>query len=96
MTQAIPWAYSNEDSTPFVASFRGMKQRLPNGNTLIVDPDHRRLFEVTPAKELVWESYCPLPLAPSGQRFRGHAVNSARRYGPNELTFLQGVARARP
>ena len=48
LTQAIPWAYANENSTPFSAIFRGMKQRLPNGNTLIVDPDNRRLFEVTP------------------------------------------------
>jgi hypothetical protein len=96
LTQAVSWAYTNENSTHFRASFRGMKQRLPNGNTFIVDPDNRRLFEVTRDKELVWESICPLPPVPPGQRPRTHAVNFAQRYGPDELTFLKGVARARP
>jgi hypothetical protein len=96
LTQAIRWAYTNEDSTPFSAFMCGMKQRLPNGNTLIVDPDHRRLFEVTPDKELVWENYCPLPPPPLDQLPRNHGVRCARRYGAGELTFLQGVARARP
>src|SRR5262249_28136925 len=96
LTQAIPWAYSKEDSIFFNSFFRGMKQRLPNGNTFIVDPDNRRLFEVTRDKELVWENFCPLPLAAAGQRTRNHPVNCARRYGANELTFLKGVAHARP
>ena len=44
-----------------------MKQRLPNGNTLIVDPDDWLLLEVTPAKKVVWEYFtchgsgCNLP-----------------------------------
>jgi hypothetical protein len=97
-TQAIPWAYSGENSTPFTAVFRGIKQRLPNGNTLIVDPDARRLLEVTHEKALVWETFCPLfhINAVPGQRIRNHAVTSARRYGADELTFLKGAARARP
>ena len=33
-------------------------QRLPNGNTLLVDADRRRVVEVTPANEEVWE-YTP-------------------------------------
>jgi hypothetical protein len=95
LTQAIPWYYANESSTPFTAFTRGMKQRLPNGNTLIVDPNNR-LFEVTRDKELVWEIFCPLyPVLPD-QRPRGHAITCARRYSPDELTFLKGVARARP
>jgi hypothetical protein len=95
LTQATPWSYTNEDSTHFSAFFRGMKQRLPNGNTFIVDPDNRRLFEVTRDKELVWESFCPLP--PTQPKLPGgRAVTSARRYGADELTFLKGVARARP
>src|SRR5262249_34286235 len=96
VTQAVPWAYTNEHATHFSANFRGMKQHLPNGNTFIVDPDNRRLFEVTPDKELVWENYCSLPSALPGQRPRSRAVNFARRYGADELIFLKGVARARP
>jgi hypothetical protein len=96
VAQALPWVYSAADGRPFHAAFRGMKQRLPNGNTLIVDPEGRRLFEVTPGKELVWEDFCPFapvpPEGPAGTR----AITGARRYRPDELTFLKGVARARP
>jgi hypothetical protein len=96
LTQAIPWAYTNEDVPPFSARFRGAEQRLTNGNTLIVDPDNRRLFEVTPGKELVWEFYCALPPAPEVQRPRGHAINCVRRYPAERLTFLKRVARVLP
>jgi hypothetical protein len=96
VTQAIPWVYSDADSALFHAAFRGMQQRLPNGNTLIVDPDRRRLFEVTRAKELVWENFCPLPPVPPNQQAGARAITGARRYGAEELTFLKGVARARP
>jgi hypothetical protein len=96
VTQAIPWVYSGADASPFHAGFRGMKQRLPNGNTLIVDPDNRRLFEVTRGKELVWENFCPMPAAGPNQQGGTHAITGARRYRAGELTFLKGVARARP
>ncbi|MEF8774947.1 MAG: aryl-sulfate sulfotransferase [Haloarculaceae archaeon] len=33
--------------------------RLPNGNTLIVDTLHHRVVEVTPAGRIVWEAYVP-------------------------------------
>ena len=96
VTQAIPWVYSDADSSPFFAAFRGMKQRLPNGNTLIVDPDERRLFEVTRSKEIVWENFCLLPPAPTGQQARDYAITSARRYSADELPFLKGATHARP
>jgi hypothetical protein len=85
-TQAIPWVYSDADASPFHAGFRGMKQHLPNGNTLIVDPDNGRLFEVTLSKELVWEHHG----RPS--------ITGARRYAAGELTFLQEsvLPRSRP
>jgi len=82
--QAVTWAYSSENALPFRAASRGMKQRLPNGNTLIVDPDNWLLLEVTRDKELVWEYCC------------GGIVTGARRYRPDELTFLKGGARGRP
>jgi hypothetical protein len=87
VTQAIPWAYANENATRFTAIFRGMKQRLPNCNTLIIDPDNGRMFEVTLSKELVWECLSPRV---------GAALTGVRRFGPDELTFLKGKARARP
>ncbi|SFG08901.1 Arylsulfotransferase (ASST) [Halopelagius inordinatus] len=33
--------------------------RLPNGNTLIVDSMNHRVIEVTPEGEIVWEAYTP-------------------------------------
>jgi hypothetical protein len=96
VTQAIPWSYSDADPASFFSGFRGMKQRLPNGNTLIVSPDNRRLFEVTRGKEIVWEYFCPLPPLPPNQQVGARAITGARRYSADELTFLKGVARARP
>jgi hypothetical protein len=96
VTQAIPWVYSDADASPFFAAFRGMKQRLPNGNTLIVDPDNRRLVEVTRGKETVWENFCPMPPVPPNRKAGTRAITGARRYSADELTFLKGVAHARP
>jgi hypothetical protein len=96
LTQAIPWVYANEDSMAFNAFARGMKQRLPNGNTLILDPDNRRLFEVTQSKDLVWENLCSLPSGSPDQVPGSHPLTSARRYSADELTFLKDVARPRP
>jgi hypothetical protein len=93
VTQAVCWLYSDRDSGPIVAFFRGMKQRLPNGNTLIVDPDTGRLLEVTANKETVWECYC-VPPPPEGKR--RPSITGAHRYAADELSFLKGAARARP
>lgn len=87
-TQAIPWCYDGDDGDRFRAPARGMKQRLPNGNTLIVDPDAGRLFEVTPDKHRVWE--CLLPIHP------GASITGASRHAADKLTFLKGDVHARP
>jgi hypothetical protein len=50
---SLVWVY--EDSHRFFARFTANCQRLPNGNTLILESMCRRLFEVTPEKEIVWE-----------------------------------------
>jgi hypothetical protein len=95
LTQAIPWLYAGEKKRRFQARFRGATQRLPNGNTLIVDPDDCWLFEVTPDKELVWESVLS-PAVSQSVSSSVQAINHARRYRADELTFLKGVARPRP
>jgi hypothetical protein len=94
-THAIPWLYAAEKQRRFKALFRGASQRLSNGNTLIVDPDTRRLLEVTHEKELVWESVLSF-VASQSVSSSPHAINGAQRYRADELTFLKGVARARP
>jgi hypothetical protein len=84
-TQAFPWSYPGENGTPFLSRIRGMSQRLPNGNTLIVNSDGGEVFEVTPGREVVWSCSC------------GHVeLNRARRYTPEQLPFLKGDPRARP
>jgi len=46
------WEYTNDG---FYSSVISGVQRLPNGNTLICEGVGSRVFEVTPAKEMVWE-----------------------------------------
>ena len=83
-TQAVPWSYSGERGSSFFNAERGMCQRLPNGNTLIVDSNHGELLEVTPAKELVWSrnTHVHLPFA--------------RRYSSDQVEFLKESRRPRP
>jgi hypothetical protein len=44
-----------------VSGFRWPRDadRLPNGNTLVVDSMHHRVVEVTPRGEVVWEAFVP-------------------------------------
>lgn len=83
-TLGFPWSYSGEGGTPFFTSERGMSQRLPNGNTMIVSSEGGDLLEVTAEKEVVWT--CNL----------GGYVTTARRYSPEQLSFFQGDARGQP
>jgi hypothetical protein len=84
-TQAFPWSYPGPDGTPFFSHIRGMSQRLPNGNTLVVNSDAGEVFEVTPGQEVVWSCSC-------GRM----ELNRARRYTPDQVPFLKGGQRARP
>ncbi len=84
-TQAFPWSYPGAGGPRFLSRIRGMAQRLPNGNTLIVNSDGGEAFEVTPGREVVWS-------CSSG----GVELNRARRYTPEQLPFLKGGPRARP
>jgi hypothetical protein len=95
VTQAVPWIYSAPETNPVYAYFRGMKQRLPNGNTLIVDPEAGRLLEVTAGKDVAWECFCA-PSASPETGDRRPRITGAHRYAADELTFLKGAARARP
>ncbi len=83
-TQGLPWSYSGENAKPFLSKLRGMSQRLPNGNTLIVNSDVAKILEVTHEKEVVWSC--------STTGF----MTSGRRFGPEQLPFLKGGPRARP
>jgi hypothetical protein len=84
-TQAFPWWYPGANGIPFYTRLRGMAQRLPNGNTLIVNSDGGETFEVTPGQEVVWSCSC------------GRVeLKRARRYMPEQLPFLGRDQQARP
>ncbi len=82
-TQAFPWAYPGAKDAPFVSKVRGTCQRLPGGNTLIVNSVGGEVFEVTADREKVWSC-----------TFGGTEVYSARRYSPDSVPFVKGAPRA--
>lgn len=59
----LVWHYQATDtgraSDTFFSLVRCSAQRLPNGNTLIVESTFGRIFEVTQNKEVVWEYINP-------------------------------------
>ena len=68
ITRKIVWEYSAPAEKVsgsqfgyrfFFSPFISIAQRLPNGNTMITEGSHGRVFEVTPDHELVWEYVCP-------------------------------------
>lgn len=56
IARKIVWQW---DPGNFFTLARGSNQRLPNGNTLIVDSDSGRAVEVAPNGEIVWEFLNP-------------------------------------
>ena len=54
-TEGIVWQYAGDAAQPFYSGVRSAQERLVNGNTLITESEGGRLFEVTPAGEIVWE-----------------------------------------
>jgi len=61
-TLKVGWEYLNKG---FFSETQGANFRLPNGNTLIVESDPGRVFEVTPHKETVWEFLNPHRTGPN-------------------------------
>jgi hypothetical protein len=83
-TQAFPWSHPGATGAPFFTSVRGMSQRLPNGNTLIVNSEGWEIREVSPRNEVVWSC--------GTHGF----VSTGRRYAAAELDFVKGSHRPRP
>jgi hypothetical protein len=78
-TQALPWSYAGENRGPFYTSERGLCQRLPNGNTLVVNTEGEEMLEVNQKKEVVW-TFTP-------HRY----ITYGRRYTLDQVPFLQGI-----
>jgi hypothetical protein len=58
-THAIVWEYSDSSLFDFFSPYISSAQRLPNGNTLICEGCHGRIFEVTRRGDVVWEYVSP-------------------------------------
>lgn len=58
-TQQMHWEYRGSDSTPFFSSTSGACHRLDNGNTLIIESNRGRAFEVSVTGDIVWEFLNP-------------------------------------
>jgi hypothetical protein len=81
---SFPWSYPGIDQPPFYSKIRGLSQRLSNGNTFIVNSEGKEMFEVTDSKELVWSC-----------ETHGY-ITTARRYSPDQLSFLKPGQKPRP
>lgn len=59
----VVWQYdgasSGDQYWTFYSAFIGSARRLPNGNTLICEGMHGRVFQVTPEGDIVWEYVNP-------------------------------------
>ncbi|MGC2202631.1 MAG: aryl-sulfate sulfotransferase [Stellaceae bacterium] len=58
-TSEIVWEYRDRSLFEFFSPYSSGAQRLPNGNTLICEGCHGRIFEVTSTREVVWEYINP-------------------------------------
>ena len=56
----LAWTYTAQTPTDFYAPITSGAQRLPNGNTLIVDGPAGTIFQATPAGRIVWKYIAPL------------------------------------
>ncbi len=66
VTLDVVWTYEPDG---FYSPYRSTAQRLPNGNTFICSSDEKRMIEVTPDGETVWEYRVPADWrAPRAQR----------------------------
>lgn len=88
LTQRIVWSYEGDTAHPFFTEFNGSVQRLSNGDTLIVESDGGRAFEVDRRKRIVWEFYNPHRAGAHGEliaslfdlvRLKGNATATAAR-----------------
>jgi hypothetical protein len=55
----VVWQYKADPVEDFYSAYASGAQRLRNGNTLIDEALKGRIFEVTPAGDIVWEYYLP-------------------------------------
>ena len=79
-TGEIVWQYLGEDVLGFFSPICSNAERLPNGNTLILESTKGRIFEVTPDREIVWEFVNPMYMERERMGWTNY-IFKAHRYG---------------
>ena len=79
----IEWTYEGNPAVSFFSSYISGADRLLNGNTLICEGAHGRIFEVTHGGEIVWEYINRFFEPDSSGQSLSNATFRAHRYGPD-------------
>ncbi len=83
----IVWEYRDSPAYNFFSPFISGACRLGNGNTLITEGSFGRMFQVTPAGEVVWEYVNP-HFHVDVEGLLGNRVFRATHYLPGEIPWL--------
>lgn len=86
-TNAIVWEYRDKIPLNFYSPNISGARRLPNGNTLVTEGRFGRIFQVTPAGEVVWEFVSPHFVTIVGGAI-SNAVFRATHYTPGQIPHL--------
>ncbi|GII65924.1 hypothetical protein Skr01_60090 [Sphaerisporangium krabiense] len=81
-TKKVVWEYRTENPVDFHNTYMGGAERLPNGNTLVCDAAHGRIFEVTLDGEPAWEYVVPF-FGRNDSYGLSNAIFRAHRYAPD-------------
>ncbi|HYB70146.1 MAG TPA: aryl-sulfate sulfotransferase [Candidatus Bathyarchaeia archaeon] len=84
-TREIVWQYTDPSLLEFFSPYISGAQRLANGNTLICEGCHGRIFEVTRSGEVVWEYVNPHFFTEPGAPGLNNWVFRAFRYTAEEI-----------
>ena len=88
VSKEVLWEYKGDPPISFYSYHISGAERQPNGNTLICEGSHGRIFEVTPDKEIVWEYINPFFASGNGMG-RTNWIFRAHRYSQDHPA-LQG------
>ncbi len=80
-TDKVVWEYQADPPSDFFSAHSGGAERQPNGNTVIIESDKGRAFEVTPKSEIVWEYVHPRYVNFIGRL--GNIIWRFHRYAPD-------------
>ena len=87
LTGDIEWSFAGSEAEPLHSPVYGSIQRLPSGNTMIVESTNGRAMEVTPDGRVVWDYRSPHRKMLEGQELVMPLMDMVR-FEPGMLEFL--------